>query len=84
MTARAPKSPKATWYGDASVSATGGMNLPASARRHIGLEDGGKVLVFGEPGRVVLTPAPVADELLAFAAERAPSHPRPIEPDPGV
>jgi bifunctional DNA-binding transcriptional regulator/antitoxin component of YhaV-PrlF toxin-antitoxin module len=75
MTKRAPKpkSATATWYGDASVSATGGMNLPADARGDLGLERGGKVLVFGEPGRLILTPAPIADELLAFAAERAAS-----------
>lgn len=58
------------WYGDAAVSDKGGMNLPADARRAIGLDNGGTVLVFGEPGRLILTPVPLADDLLKFASER--------------
>lgn len=61
---------EATWHGDAAVTPKGGMNLPVEVRRGLGLEDGGKVLVFGEPGRVILTPVPLADELLDFASDR--------------
>ncbi|MGH3092284.1 MAG: hypothetical protein ACRDOG_08155 [Gaiellaceae bacterium] len=47
------------------------MTLPAEARRDIGIADGGSVLIFGLPGRVIITRSPLPDELLAFAAERA-------------
>jgi bifunctional DNA-binding transcriptional regulator/antitoxin component of YhaV-PrlF toxin-antitoxin module len=47
------------------------MNLPKEARRHLGLDGPSTVLVFGQRGRVILTPVGLADELLEFAAERA-------------
>lgn len=66
----APK-PATDWFGDAAVSASGGMNLPAEARRHLGLTGAATVFVFGQRGRVILTPVGLADELLEFAADRA-------------
>jgi bifunctional DNA-binding transcriptional regulator/antitoxin component of YhaV-PrlF toxin-antitoxin module len=69
------RSPSQTeWLADASVSASGGMSLPVEARRHLGLDGATTVLVFGQPGRVVLTPVGLADELLEFAAARAAAH----------
>ncbi len=59
------------WLADAAVSSTGGMNLPKEARKHLGLDGPSTVLVFGQRGRVILTPVGLGDELLAFAAERA-------------
>jgi bifunctional DNA-binding transcriptional regulator/antitoxin component of YhaV-PrlF toxin-antitoxin module len=66
-----PPLPQTEWLADASVSASGGMNLPVEARRHLGLDGAATVLVFGQPGRVILAPVGMADELLEFAAARA-------------
>src|SRR5437588_288185 len=66
---RAERSERRTeWLGDASVSESGTMNLPAEARRHLGIRGATTVLVFAQPGRVILTPIGLADELLEFAA----------------
>ena len=47
------------------------MNLPVEARRHLGIEgEATTVLVFKQPGRVIITPIGLADELMEFAAER--------------
>jgi bifunctional DNA-binding transcriptional regulator/antitoxin component of YhaV-PrlF toxin-antitoxin module len=69
----ADETPKTTteWLADASVSAGGSMNLPVEARRHLGLDGATTLLVFGQPGRVVLTPVGLAEELMEFAAARA-------------
>jgi bifunctional DNA-binding transcriptional regulator/antitoxin component of YhaV-PrlF toxin-antitoxin module len=58
------------WVADASVSEGGTMNLPAEARRHLGIQGATTVLVFAQPGRVILTPIGLADELMEFAAAR--------------
>jgi hypothetical protein len=60
------------WLAEASMAAGGQTNIPISARRHLGIEGvATRLLVFGQSGRIVLTPVPLADELLEFAAERA-------------
>jgi hypothetical protein len=60
-------------YGEYSVASNGTMNLPGDARRALGIEDGakGEVLMFGRPGCVILTPVPLAADLLAFAVQSA-------------
>lgn len=55
------------FYGEATVGPKGQMNLPADARRDIGLNGGGKLLAFGRDGYVILTPVPLADALLELA-----------------
>jgi hypothetical protein len=66
-----PPAATAIFYGEATVSASGVMNLAADARRDIGLDGGGKVLAFGRDGHVILTPVPLADDLLRVALESA-------------
>jgi bifunctional DNA-binding transcriptional regulator/antitoxin component of YhaV-PrlF toxin-antitoxin module len=66
-----PTHKETEWLADAAVSATGGMNLPKEARKHLGLDGASTVLVFGQRGRVILTPVGLADDLLEFAAARA-------------
>jgi hypothetical protein len=66
--------PGVVFYGEATVSAKGVMNLAVEARRDIGLEGGGRLLAFGRDGHIILTPVPLADDLatlaLASAAKR--------------
>lgn len=71
----AEPTPGAVFYGEATVSPKGVMNLAAEARRDIGLESGGKVLAFGREGHVILTPVPLADDLLKLALESATKRP---------
>lgn len=59
--------PEVIFYGEATVSAKGVMNLAVEARRDIGLEDGGKLLAFGRDGHIILTPVPLAEDLAALA-----------------
>jgi bifunctional DNA-binding transcriptional regulator/antitoxin component of YhaV-PrlF toxin-antitoxin module len=59
------------WIGSVSVSARGSMNLPVPAREHLGVDGAVTMLVFGQPGRIILTPIGLADDLLEFAAGRA-------------
>lgn len=60
-----------TWLGSAGVSSKGQLYLPAPARDHLGLGEGGPVLVFGQRGRVVLTTIELPYDLLEAAAEHA-------------
>jgi hypothetical protein len=60
------------WLADASMSVGGTLNVPAPARRHLGIEDvAARLLVFAQPGRIILTLVPLADDLLGFAAMQA-------------
>jgi AbrB family looped-hinge helix DNA binding protein len=61
----------AIFYGDATVNPKGQMNLAAEARRDLGLDEGGRVLVFGRDGHVIVTPVPLADDLLNLALGNA-------------
>jgi hypothetical protein len=63
--------PGVVFYGEATVSAKGVMNLAVEARRDIGLEQGGRLLAFGRDGHIILTPVPLADDLAALALDSA-------------
>jgi AbrB family looped-hinge helix DNA binding protein len=59
-------------YGVGNVTKNGQITVPADARAEIGIEPNGRVMFFGDrrSGRLIVTSAPPAGDLLEFVTDQ--------------